>query len=68
MQTIIADIKKDIRWSKGEYDVYVIVDGEPIYLGSTRSRIEADQRANSYAYDYLTDTHTYETAAELLAA
>jgi hypothetical protein len=67
MQTnIIAGITKDIRWAHGEWDVSVIVDGERVYLGSTTSRLDAEDRANSYAFDYLTDSNTPETAAELL--
>jgi hypothetical protein len=66
IQPIIAGITKDVRWSHGEWDVYVVVDGEEVYLGSTSSRLDADDRANAYTFDYLTDTHTHETACELL--
>lgn len=66
---IIADIQKDIRWDRAtkDYACYIIIDGgEPQYIGSARNNSEAERITNQYAYDYLMDSHTIETATELL--
>lgn len=66
---IIAGIKKDIRRNAAnhDYDCYVTVDSDqPRYIGSAARYSEAERKCNAYAYDMLTDSHTYETAAQLI--
>jgi hypothetical protein len=66
--TIIADIQKDIVYSREtrDYDMYIIIDGKREYIGSAPNYSQAEIVTNAYAYDYLTDSHTIETAAELV--
>jgi hypothetical protein len=66
--TIIADIEKEIVYDREtrDYACYVTVDGERIFLGYAPHYSAGESKCNQYAYEYLTDTHTYETAAELL--
>ena len=65
---MIADIQKEISFDRltRDFACTVIVDGARVYLGNTPSRMDADSRANAYVYEYLTDTHTHESAAALL--
>lgn len=68
IQTIIADIAKDIRWDRTtkDFTVSVIIDGASQYIGSRQSRMDAETLANGFVFDYLVDSNTPETAAELL--
>lgn len=63
---VIADIEKEIKYSHGDYDMFITIDGQREYIGSARNHSEAEVTCNQYVYDYLTDSHTIETAAELL--
>lgn len=62
------NIEKFIAWDRAthDYSVNVAIDGVLVYLGNTQTRSEAEQRANSYVFDYLMDTGTFESAASLL--
>lgn len=66
---VIAGITKEVTYARStrDFDCYICFDGSlPQYIGSRASRIEADTLCNEFVFDYLTDTSTYETAAELL--
>jgi len=63
---VIADIQKEIVYEKGDYACTVIVDGTRIFLGYAPHYSAGEHKCNAYVYDYLTDTHTHEAAAELL--
>jgi hypothetical protein len=66
--TIIADIQKEITYDRltKDYSMYIIIDGKREYIGSAPNYSQAETMTNAYAYDYLTDSHTIETAAELV--
>lgn len=69
MTTIIAGIEKAIEYNRAnrDYDISIIIDGgEPQYIGSASTYGQAEIAANAYAYDYLMDSNTIETAAELV--
>ncbi len=63
---IIADIYKEIKYSRGDYGMYVTIDGERHCIGFASTHGQAEVTINQYVYDYLTDSHTIETAAEFL--
>lgn len=66
--TIIADIQKEITYCREtrDYDMHIIIDGTREYIGSARNHSEAETITNQYAFDYLMDSQTIETATELL--
>ena len=67
--TVIAGITKEITYARStrDFDCYISIDGSlPRYIGSRGSHLEAEKLCNDFVYDYLTDTGTFETAAELL--
>ena len=66
--TIIAAIEKEIVYSRQtrDYDLFITIDNQREYIGSAPNHHEAEERCNAYVFQYLTDTHTHETAAELL--
>ncbi len=66
MAHIIADIHKEIVYSHGDYDMFITIDGKREYIGSASTHGKAEVNINEYVYDYLTDSHTIETAAEFL--
>jgi hypothetical protein len=65
---IIADIQKEITYNRQtrDYDMHIVIDGTREYIGSARNNSEAERITNQYVFDYLMDSHTIETAAELL--
>lgn len=66
--TIIADIEKEITYDRltKDYSMHIIIDGKREYIGSASTYGQAEIVTNQYAYDYLMDSHTIETATELL--
>lgn len=68
MTTIIADIQKEIVYSREsrDYDMFIVIDGTREYIGSAPNNSAAERITNQYAYDYLMDSQTIETATELL--
>jgi hypothetical protein len=66
--TIIADIQKEITYDRQtkDYSMFIIIDGQREYIGSAANHSDAEITTNQYAYDYLMDSQTIETAAELL--
>ena len=68
MTHIIADIQKEIVYSRQtrDYDLFIVIDGKREYIGSAKTYGAGEVITNTYVFDYLTDSHTIETAAELL--
>jgi hypothetical protein len=65
---MIADIDKEIVRNREnrDYDMFIVIDGQREYIGSAPNYSKAEETTNQYVYDYLTDGHTIESAAEFL--
>lgn len=69
--TIISDIQKEIKYDRQtkDYNCLISIDGGAFEsIGFASNYSEAERKCNAYAYDYLTDTGTHETAATLVMA
>jgi hypothetical protein len=69
--TIISDITKEIKFDRQtkDYACYISIDGaEAECIGFASTYSQAETKCNQYAYDYLSDTGTHKTAAELVLA
>jgi len=69
--TIISDIQKEIKYDRQtkDYNCLISIDGGPFEsIGFASNYSEAERKCNAYAYDYLTDNHAPEAAAELVLA
>jgi hypothetical protein len=66
---VIAGIEKSIVYDRQtrDYACSIIIDGgEPQFIGYASTYGQAETACNGYVYEYLTDSHTIETACDLL--
>ncbi len=71
MTIIIADIAKAIKYDREtkDYACSISIDGGAAQIiGYAPNYSAGEKLCNDYVFDYLSDTHTHETAAQLLAA
>jgi hypothetical protein len=68
MTTIIADIQKEIIFDRAtrDFSMYISIDGKREYIGSASTYGEGEMMTNEYVFNFLMDSNTIETAAELL--
>jgi hypothetical protein len=68
--TIIPEVTKEIKFNREtkDYDLYITIDGERMYIGSAPNYSEGESRCREYAYDYYSDRNTPEKAAQIALA